>query len=122
MSSGDPGKPSSGALFVDPSGLQAFTTELERARSLVPPRLNADPETVDHGLAKLVLTVVELLRQLLERQAIRRVEAGSLTDTEIERLGQTFLKLNLRMQDLKHIFGLEDEDLNLDLGPLGNLL
>jgi hypothetical protein len=73
-------------------------------------------------LAKLVLTLVELLRQLLERQALRRIEAGSLDDEEVERLGQTFLKLNARMEELKRAFGLEDEELNLNLGPLGNLM
>jgi len=121
MSSPDPTGPASGPLFADPSALHAFTTELERARSLLPPRVNADPQSVDHGLAKLVLTVVELLRQLLERQAVRRIEAGSLTDAEIDRLGQTFLRLNMRMEELKRVFGLEDEDLNLHLGPLGDL-
>ncbi len=87
-----------------------------------PRRVNADPERVERGLAQLVLTLVELLRQLMERQALRRVEAGSLTDEEIERLGQTFMKLEQRMEELKKEFGLEDEDLNLSLGPLGDLL
>ena len=80
-----------------------------------------DPEELEQGLAQLVLTVVELLRDLLERQAVRRIEAGSLTDEEVERLGQTFMKLQERMDELKEIFGLTDEDLNLDLGPLGDL-
>jgi hypothetical protein len=69
-----------------------------------------------------VLTLIELLRQLLEHQALRRMEGGSLSDEEIERLGQTFIKLEARMGELKQTFGLEDEDLNLNLGPLGNLL
>jgi CRISPR/Cas system-associated endonuclease Cas1 len=77
---------------------------------------------VEQGLAKLVLTLIELIRQLLERQALRRIEAGSLTDDEIERLGETFLKLDHKMQELKEIFGLENEDLNLNLGPLGDLM
>jgi hypothetical protein len=80
------------------------------------------PDDVRSGLGKLVLTVIELLRELLERQAIRRIEAGSLTDAEIERLGTTFLRLADEMQRLKREFGLSDEDLNLDLGPLGRLL
>lgn len=88
----------------------------------LPQRLNADPENVERGLAQLVLTLVELLRQLMERQAMRRVEAGTLSDAEIERLGQTFLRLQGRMQELKAAFGLKDEDLNLNLGPLGDLL
>ena len=85
-------------------------------------RITADPENVERGLAQLVLTIVELLRQLMERQALRRMEAGALDDDQIERLGQTFMKLAERMDELKEEFGLTDADLNLDLGPLGNLL
>jgi hypothetical protein len=85
-------------------------------------RVNADPENLEKGLAQLVLTVIELLRQLMERQAIRRIEGGTLDDEEIERLGRTFLALANRMEELKDTFGLSDEDLNLDLGPLGNLM
>jgi len=85
-------------------------------------RVNTDPERVEKGLAQLVLTVVELLRQLMERQALRRIEGGGLHDEEIERLGVTLMKLEERMDELKDEFGLADEDLNLDLGPLGNLV
>jgi len=85
-------------------------------------RVNADPERVERGLAQLVLTLVELLRQLMERQALRRIDAGTLTEDEIERMGQTFMKLERRMEELKREFGLEDRDLNLDLGPLGTLV
>lgn len=85
-------------------------------------RINADPERVERGLAQLVLTLIELLRQLMERQAARRVEGGSLTEDEVERLGRAFMKLEERMDELKDEFGLEDEDLNLNLGPLGDLL
>lgn len=91
-------------------------------RQRLPGRVNADPETVERGLAQLVLTLIELLRQLMERQALRRMDEGSLSDDEIERLGQTFMKLAARMDELKEHFGLRDEDLNLDLGPLGSLL
>ena len=90
------------------------------ARSL-PDRINADPERVEQGLARLVLTVVELLREVLEHQAIRRMDGGTLTDVEVEKLGLALLKLNGRMDELKTIFGLTDEDLNIDLGPLGRL-
>jgi Gas vesicle protein K len=90
--------------------------------SAVANRINADPERVEKGLAQLVLTVVELLRQLMERQALRRIEGGSLSADEVERLGETFMLLAERMDELKERFGLEDEDLNLDLGPLGKLL
>ena len=72
-------------------------------------------------MGKLVLILVELIRELLERQAIRRIEAGSLTDAEVERLGVTFMQLSEQVEMLKKEFGLEDEDLNLDLGPLGRL-
>jgi len=97
-------------------------TELETLRNAFPRRVNADPERVEQGLAQLVLTLVELLRQLMERQALRRMEQGSLTDDQIERLGETFMKLEQRMQELKAEFGLDDRDLNLSLGPLGDLL
>jgi Gas vesicle protein K len=83
---------------------------------------DADREDVARGLAQLVLTVIELLRQLMERQAIRRVEAGGLDDEQVERLGQALMALEQRMEELKQDFGLTDEDLNLNLGPLGNLL
>ena len=85
-------------------------------------RVNADPENVERGLAQLVLTVIELLRQLMERQALRRIDDGTLTEDQIERLGQTFMALADRMEELRHQFGLDEEDLNLNLGPLGNLL
>ncbi|HKW45952.1 MAG TPA: gas vesicle protein K, partial [Gemmatimonadaceae bacterium] len=90
------------------------------ARSL-PDRINADPEHVENGLARLVLTVIELLREILEHQAIRRMDGGTLSDEQIERLGLALLKLNERMGELKTTFGLTDEDLNIDLGPLGRL-
>ena len=85
-----------------------------------PPKI--DSQGVENGLAKLVLTLIELLRQLMERQAVRRVEGGSLSDEEVERLGETLMGLDARMQELKAIFGLEDEELNLDLGPIGDLM
>jgi hypothetical protein len=97
-------------------------TRLERPLRVLPRRVSADPETVERGLAQLVLTLVELLRQLMERQALRRMDAGTLDDDEIERLGRTFMKLAERMDELKAEFGLRDEDLNLDLGPLGRLM
>jgi hypothetical protein len=81
-------------------------------------RIDADPEHVERGLAGLVVTVVDLLRELMERQALRRMEGGTLTDDEIERLGQAFMKLNDRMDELKEQFGLTEDDLNLNLGPL----
>lgn len=99
-----------------------MTEGLDRIASALPSRIDADPERVEQGLAQLVLTLVELLRQLMERQALRRMEGGTLTEEEIERLGETFMKLESRMEELKKHFELEDKDLNLNLGPLGDLL
>jgi hypothetical protein len=107
---------SSTDLFSETAGT------LERLEAALPRRLNADPEGLEKGLAQLVLTLVELLRELMERQALRRIEAGTLSDEEVERLGRTFMALSERMDELKEVFGLTDEDLNLNLGPLGNLL
>ena len=94
----------------------------EEVKDANPDRINIDPKNVEKGLAKLVLTLVELLRKLMEKQAMRRIEAGSLSDEEIERIGETFMKLEIKMKELKEIFGLKDEDLNLNLGPLGDLI
>ncbi|MBI2325357.1 MAG: gas vesicle protein K [Chloroflexi bacterium] len=119
----DPAAPESRVLFGEPDDIDAFVAELKGAARALPSRVDADPdEGVERGLTKLVLTVIELLRRLLERQALHRVEAGSLTTAEIERMGRTFLKLEARMEELKREFGLQDEDLNIDLGPLGRLL
>jgi hypothetical protein len=113
--------------------LDDLAAELEKLRNArnkgavtIPSRpsthVNADESNVEQGLAQLVLSLVELLRQLLEKQALRRMEAGTLNDEEIERLGVTFMKLQERMEFLKETFGLEDNDLNIDLGPLGSLV
>ncbi|WP_225845754.1 gas vesicle protein K [Streptomyces sp. HPF1205] len=88
----------------------------------VPRRLDIDREQVERGLAGLVLTVVELLRQLMERQAMRRIDQGDLADDKIEELGLTLMALEERMTELREHFGLDPEDLNIDLGPLGPLL
>jgi len=87
-------------------------------------RLDAgdDPEAAERSLAALVLTIVELLRQLMERQAIRRVEDGTVTDEQAEQLGDNLMQLDERMTELVEKFGLTREDLNIDLGPLGPLL
>jgi len=87
-----------------------------------PRRLEAREDDVDSGLAQLVLTLVELVRRVLETEAVRRMERGTLSDDEIERLGRTLMRLRDRMEELKELFGLEDEDLELDLGPLSRLL
>ncbi|RXZ00551.1 gas vesicle protein K [Fictibacillus sp. S7] len=85
-------------------------------------RLSLDKSDVEQGLAKLVLTIIELLRQLMERQAMRKVENDSLSDDQLEELGLTLMRLEEKMLELKVIFGLEHEDLNIELGPLGKLL
>jgi gas vesicle protein GvpK len=87
-----------------------------------PRRLDLDPDTVERDLAKLVLTVVELLRRLMERQALRRVDEGDLSEDQEERIGLTLMLLEDRMAVLRDTFGLEPGDLNIDLGPLGPLL
>ncbi len=87
----------------------------------LPERINADPDKVEQGLARLVLTVIELLRRVLEHQAVSRMDGGSLSEEQVEKLGLALLKLNDRMDELKETFGLTDEDLSIDLGPLGEL-
>ncbi|HEX6088472.1 MAG TPA: gas vesicle protein K [Thermoanaerobaculia bacterium] len=86
--------------------------------SVVPERISADAEIVENGLAKLVLSIVELVRRLLEKQALRRMDRGNLSDEEIERLGNALMKLEEKMSELKRSFGLSDDELNLNLGPL----
>ncbi len=107
---------------AESTALNAFASVMDPARPLTPPHIALDPENVRNGLGKLVLTVVALIRELLERQAIRRMESGSLTDAEVERLGVTFLRLSEEIERLKKEFGLVGEELNIDLGPLGRLL
>lgn len=99
----------------------AFEEELRALAPALPERINADPEHIENGLARLVLTLIELLRNVLEHQAVRRMDGGTLREEEIERLGLALLRLNERMQELKSMFGLTDEDLTIDLGPLGRL-
>ncbi|MFC9647085.1 MULTISPECIES: gas vesicle protein K [unclassified Streptomyces] len=85
-------------------------------------RIDVDRDQMGRDLVALVLTIVELLRQLMERQAIRRVEQGDLTDDQVDRIGTTLMLLDERMNELCEQHGLSMEDLNLDLGPLGTLL
>jgi hypothetical protein len=94
-------------------------TEVRREPRL---RIDADPEDVERGLVTLVLTLVELLRQLMERQALRRVDQGTLSDEKIDEVGRTLMALDQRMTELVDHFGLTRSDLNIDLGPLGQLL
>jgi len=112
----------SSKLVAGHADLDLFGDELDRLDTALRRRINADRDNLEKGLAQLVLTLIELLRQLMERQALRRIEGGSLSPEEVERLGETFMLLEQRMEELKEEFGLEDEDLNLDLGPLGQLM
>jgi hypothetical protein len=98
-----------------------FERELREIARTLPDRIDADPEDVEQGLARLVLTLIEVLRKVLEHQAVRRMDGGSLSDEEVERLGLALLRLSERMDELKRLFGLDDEDLEIDLGPLGRL-
>lgn len=103
--------------------LEELRAELERrAQAAAAPRWNADPEEVQRSVVALVLTLVEFLRQLMERQAIRRMEAETLTPDEVERVGLALMKLEETIHDLAARFGIDPERLNLDLGPLGRLL
>lgn len=89
---------------------------------LLPSRINIDAQSIDQGLAKLVLTLIEFIRRLLEAQALRRMEGADLTPQQIEDLGLALMKLEDRMKQMKAEFGLSDEDLNIDLGPIGRLM
>ena len=107
-------------ILVPPATADAATGAM--AHRVVADRLNADPASQENGLARLVLTLVELLRQLLEREAVRRMERGTLSLPEVERLGTAFLLLQEKITELRQIFGLSEGDLNVDLGPLGQVL
>jgi hypothetical protein len=102
--------------------LERLAAELREIAPALPRRLEASPDDVEAGLARLVLTLVEFLRQVLEHQAVRRMEGGGLTDEEIERIGLTLMRLQQKLDEIKAVFGLEGETLNIDLGPLGKLL
>lgn len=108
---------------VEVEEIESMRGEVERLASMAaPPRWNADPEDVRRSVAKLVLTLVELIRQLLERQAIRRMDAGTLTEEEIEAVGMALMRLEETVREIGAQFGLAPGDLNLDLGPIGKLI
>src|SRR5690606_24287487 len=88
----------------------------------LPGRIEIDPDEVGRDLAKLVLTLVELIRQVVEHQAVRRMDDPDLSDEQVERMGLALLRLEEKMDDIREIFGLAKADLNIDLGPLGKLL
>ena len=107
---------------VDADDAELFAAELAEIAPSLPSRIDANPEDVEAGLGKLVLTLVEFLRQVLEHQAVRRMEGGTLSDEEVERLGLALMRLQERLEEIKAEFGLAGEDLNIDLGPLGRLI
>ena len=102
--------------------LARLTAELRDMAPGLPSRIEANADDIETGLARLVLTIVELLRQVMEHQAVRRMEGGSLSDEEIEQLGLSLMRLQERLEEIKTAFGLAGEELNIDLGPLGRLL
>lgn len=111
---------------ITPEEIAAAVTEMNRELKAVGEgaidRIDCSPENIEQGLARLVLSLIELLRRLLERQAIRRMEGGSLGEVKVEEMGQALMRLEAKINELAAAFGLKPEDLNLELGPLGNLL
>lgn len=95
--------------------------KLAFTETMIPDRVSADPDVVENGLARLVLSIIELIRRLLEKQALRRMDNGNLTEEEIERLGSALMKLEEKMEEMKGVFGLSGDDLNLSLGPIKTL-
>ena len=103
--------------------LAKLEREIRKAEANIPRLIDAkDPKQAEQGIAKLVLILVELLRRLMEKEVIRRMQRDSLSNIEVQKLGMTFKALEKKVQELKTVFGIEDEELNLDLGPLGNLM
>jgi hypothetical protein len=109
-------------LLAAPADLDRFALDLHRFDDVLSGRVDLDPANVERGLARLVLGVMEVLRQLIERQALRRVEGGALDDDTIEQLGRTLMAFDVRMAELRDAFGLSVEELDPDLGELGRLL
>ena len=109
-------------LLFSSGSIEDLSEEIGKLTNSEESRLKLTPDNADSGLAKLVLTLVELIRKLVEKQAMRRVDGGLLSDEEIERLGETLMKLEMKMEELKKHFNLTDRDLNLNLGPLGDLM
>jgi hypothetical protein len=117
-----PEDPLSAEPDIETTHAEEFVEQLRCVTDSLPSRINIDPQSVEQGLAKLVLTLIEFIRRLLEKQAIRRMEGGDLSPEQLEDLGLALMRLEQKLQELKTQFGLEDEDLNIDLGPVGRLL
>ncbi|MBE3036147.1 MAG: gas vesicle protein K [Candidatus Atribacteria bacterium] len=122
----------SGRSFGDPEKeltsedieyIERLQREIKKTEENIPKIINANsPRETEQGLAKLILTLVELIRRLMEKEAFRRVKKGSLSSAEIQKLGLSLKAVKKKIEEIKAIFGIEDEELNLDLGPLGNLI
>jgi Gas vesicle protein K len=117
-----PKNPLSAEPDIDTAHTEEFIEQLRCVTDTLPSRINIDAQSVEQGLAKLVLTLIEFIRRLLEKQAVRRMEGGDLSPEQIEELGLALMRLEAKLQELKTQFGLADEDLNLDLGPIGRLI
>ena len=111
-----------GVTVTEVAELEELRRELERTAARAPARWNADPDDVQRSVAQLVLTLVEFIRKLLERQAIRRMESGTLTEEQNEDVGRALMQLEETVRDIAVKFGIPIEDLNLDLGPVGKLM
>ena len=122
----------SGRSFGDPDKeltpedieyIERLQREIKKTEENIPKIINANsPRETEQGLAKLILTLVELIRRLMEKEAFRRVKKGSLSSAEVQKLGLSLKAVKRKIEEIKLIFGIEDEELNLDLGPLGNLM
>ncbi len=106
---------------VESNSFEDFLSEANAITNALPDRIDSNPDNAAKGIVQLVMALVDLIRELMERQALRRIEAGSLSEEQIERVGLTFMKMEEKLQEIKDHFGLTDDDLNLDLGPLGRL-
>ena len=109
--------------LVSPEDAKAeLLAELSEIAQGLPSQIDVDPDAVGRDLARLVLTLVELLRQVVEHQAVRRMDDPDLADDQVERMGLALLRLEEKMDEIREVFGLASEELNIDLGPLGKLL
>ena len=117
------GNPNRELTPEDIAYIEKLQREIKRAEENIPRLIDLDhPKKAEQGLAKLVLTLVELIRKLLEKEAFRRVKRGTLSPVEIQKLGLSLKAVKKKIQEIQTIFGIEDEALDLDLGPLGNLM
>jgi hypothetical protein len=107
---------------TDPASRAALLAELTEIAQALPARSDVDPDAVGRDLARLVLTLIELLRQVVEHQAVRRMDDPDLSEAQVERMGLALLRLEEKMAEIREVFDLAPEDLNIDLGPLGKLL